>query len=74
MSDVMIKADRLSKYYGVLAAISDVSFEIARGQVVAFLGPNGAGKSTTMKVLTGFMAPSHGRAESAGIDVAGSGA
>jgi ABC-2 type transport system ATP-binding protein len=70
MPDVMIKAEKLSKYYGPLAAIADVSFEIARGQVVAFLGPNGAGKSTTMKVLTGFMAPSHGRAEIGGLDIA----
>lgn len=70
MSDVMIKADGLSKYFGQLAAVQDASFEIARGQVVAFLGPNGAGKSTTMRVLTGFIAPTHGRAEIAGIDVA----
>jgi ABC-2 type transport system ATP-binding protein len=70
MADVMIKAERLTKYFGPLPAVQDVSFEIARGQVVAFLGPNGAGKSTTMRILTGFMAPTHGRAEIAGIDVA----
>ncbi len=70
MSDAMITADRLSKYYGVLAAIADVSFEIARGQVVAFLGPNGAGKSTTMRILTGFIAPTHGRACIAGLNLA----
>ncbi len=70
MSDVMIKAVELSKYFGSLAAVQDVSFEIARGQVVAFLGPNAAGKSTTMRILTGFIAPTHGRAEIAGIDVA----
>lgn len=69
MSDLMIKADRLTKYFGPLAAVENVSFEIARGQVVAFLGPNGAGKSTTMRILTGFMAPTHGRAEIARIDV-----
>ena len=57
MSEVMIKADRLSKFFGSFAAVSDASFTIQRGQVVAFLGPNGAGKSTTMKILTGFMAP-----------------
>jgi ABC-2 type transport system ATP-binding protein len=69
MSEVMIKAVGLTKRYGPLAAVDDVSFAIDRGQVVAFLGPNGAGKSTTMKILTGFIAPSHGRAEIAGIDV-----
>ncbi|MCK4658326.1 MAG: ATP-binding cassette domain-containing protein [Phycisphaerae bacterium] len=66
----MIKAVRLSKHYGPLAAVEEVSFEISRGQVVAFLGPNAAGKSTTMRILTGFIAPTHGRAEIAGIDVA----
>ncbi|MCP4594265.1 MAG: ATP-binding cassette domain-containing protein [bacterium] len=70
MADVMIKADGLTKHFGPLAAVQDVSFEIARGQVVAFLGPNGAGKSTAMRLLTGFIAPTHGRAEIAGIDVA----
>ncbi|MFH0979964.1 MAG: ATP-binding cassette domain-containing protein, partial [Planctomycetota bacterium] len=70
MADVMIKAEKLTKYFGALAAVEDVSFEIARGQVVTFLGPNGAGKSTAMRILTGFIAPTHGRAEIAGIDVA----
>jgi ABC-2 type transport system ATP-binding protein len=65
-----IKADGLSKFYGPFAAIRDVSFEIPQGQVVAFLGPNGAGKSTTMKILTGYMAPSAGRAYIMGHDVA----
>ena len=70
-SPAMIKAEGLSKYYGDFAAIEDVSFEVPRGQVVAFLGPNGAGKSTTMKVLTGYLAPSAGRAFIAGHDMAG---
>jgi len=70
MSEVMIRADGLTKYYGPLAAVADASFAIERGQVVAFLGPNGAGKSTTMKMLTGFIAPSRGRAEIGGIDLA----
>jgi ABC-2 type transport system ATP-binding protein len=65
----MIEAIGLSKFYGEFAAIRDVSFTVPQGQVAAFLGPNGAGKSTTMKVLTGFMAPSAGRARVAGIDV-----
>lgn len=65
----MIEADRLSKFYGAFAAVRDISFKIHQGEVVAFLGPNGAGKSTTMKVLTGYLAPSEGRARIAGHDM-----
>jgi ABC-2 type transport system ATP-binding protein len=67
---IMIEAAGLSKYYGDFAAVMDVTFAIPRGQVVAFLGPNGAGKSTTMKLLTGYLAPSAGRARIAGHDMA----
>ena len=56
----MIEARGLSKFYGRFAAIAEVSFTVSRGEVVAFLGPNGAGKSTTMKLLTGYLAPSAG--------------
>ncbi len=66
----MIEAAGLSKFYGDFAAIRDVSFSIQQGQVAAFLGPNGAGKSTTMKILTGYLAPSSGSARIAGLDVA----
>lgn len=66
---LMIEAVGLSKYYGDFAAIEDVSFEVREGEVVAFLGPNGAGKSTTMKLLTGYLAPSAGTARIAGYDV-----
>ena len=66
----MIEADGLTKYYGSFIAIEDVSFRVPRGEVVAFLGPNGAGKSTTMKILTGYLAPSAGRARIAGYDMA----
>ncbi len=66
--DTMIEAIGLSKYYGHFAATQDVSFQIKRGEVAAFLGPNGAGKSTTMKLLTGYLAPSAGRAKIAGFD------
>ncbi len=65
----MIEAKGLSKYYGDFVAIEDISFSIAEGQIVAFLGPNGAGKSTTMKILTGFLAPSSGEAAIAGLDI-----
>jgi len=62
----MIEAQGLSKFYGSFAATRNVSFKIPQGQVVAFLGPNGAGKSTTMKLLTGYLAPSEGAAFIAG--------
>src|SRR5215469_2672572 len=65
----MIEAIGLSKFYRDFAAIRDVTFSIPAGQVVAFLGPNGAGKSTTMKILTGYLAPSAGAARIAGLDV-----
>ena len=65
----MIEAEGLSKYYGDFAAIENVSFDVAQGEVVAFLGPNGAGKSTTMKLLTGYLAPSAGVARIAGHDM-----
>ena len=66
----MIEAEGLSKYYGDFAAVEDVSFKVRQGEVVAFLGPNGAGKSTTMKLLTGYLAPSAGVARIAGHDMA----
>lgn len=73
MADVtpktMIAANGLSKYYGSFVAIKDITFTIPRGQIVAFLGPNGAGKSTTMKILSGFLAPSEGTCSIAGLDV-----
>jgi len=65
----MIEAEGLTKYYGDFAAIEDVSFKVRQGEVVAFLGPNGAGKSTTMKLLTGYLAPSAGVARIAGHDM-----
>ena len=67
--DVMIEARGLSKFYGEFAATRDVTFSVPRGQICAFLGPNGAGKSTTMKLLTGFLAPSRGESFLAGINV-----
>ena len=64
----LIEADGLSKYYGDFIAAEDVTFSIAKGEVVGFLGPNGAGKTTVMRILTGFMAPSAGSARIAGFD------
>jgi ABC-2 type transport system ATP-binding protein len=68
-TSLMIEADGLCKQFGSFLAVRDVTFAIPRGQVVAFLGPNGAGKTTTMRLLTGFIAPTHGAARVAGIDV-----
>ncbi|REJ86360.1 MAG: ATP-binding cassette domain-containing protein [Planctomycetota bacterium] len=65
----MIEAEGLSKFYGSFAATRDVTFSVPKGQVAAFLGPNGAGKSTTMKLLTGFLAPSEGVARIGGHDM-----
>ena len=66
----MIESVGLTKYFGQFAAVEDVSFSVPRGQVAAFLGPNGAGKSTTMRLLTGFLAPTRGTSHIAGYDVA----
>ena len=68
-AELMIEAVDLCKYYGSFAAVDRLSFQIRRGEVVAFLGPNGAGKSTTMKLLTGYLAPTSGQARLCGIDV-----
>jgi ABC-2 type transport system ATP-binding protein len=65
----MIEVRHLTKNYGDRAAIHDLNFKIEKGDVVGLLGPNGAGKSTTMKILTGFMAPTEGVALIGGIDV-----
>jgi len=65
----MIKTEHLSKRYGALTAVDDVSFEVRPGEVLGFLGPNGAGKTTTMRMLTGYIAPSSGRASIYGHDV-----
>jgi len=65
----MIEVERLTKHYGPVTAISDVSFSVAPGQIVGFLGPNGAGKSTTMRILACFMPASSGSARVAGHDV-----
>ena len=65
----MIEAEGLTKLYGPIGAIRNVSFQIERGEVVGFLGPNGAGKSTTIRILTCYMPPSSGRATVEGLDI-----
>jgi ABC-2 type transport system ATP-binding protein len=65
----MITVDHLTKYYGPRAAVRDVSFEVAKGEILGFLGPNGAGKTTTMRMLTGYLPPSSGTAQVAGYDI-----
>jgi ABC-2 type transport system ATP-binding protein len=69
-AQVLLSARALTKQYGTVTALHHVSFELARGEVVGFLGPNGAGKSTTMKLLTGYLAPSSGTALINGADLA----
>ncbi|MPY89321.1 MAG: ATP-binding cassette domain-containing protein [Luteitalea sp.] len=65
----MIEVQHLTKRYGQTTAVDDVSFSVAKGEILGFLGPNGAGKTTTMRVLTGYMPATHGKATVAGYDV-----
>jgi ABC-2 type transport system ATP-binding protein len=65
----MIEASHLSKSYGPVKAVTDVSFRVDRGEVVGFVGPNGAGKSTTLRMLAGFLGPSSGTVRIAGHDL-----
>jgi ABC-2 type transport system ATP-binding protein len=65
----MIEVQSLTKHFGPIVAAEDVSFSVARGEVLGFLGPNGAGKSTTMRMIVGFLAPTRGTASVCGFDV-----
>lgn len=65
----MIRVHDLTKRYGPIEAVSNLSFEISKGEIVGFLGPNGAGKTTTMRILTGFIPATSGSAVIAGYDV-----
>jgi ABC-2 type transport system ATP-binding protein len=65
----MIVADKLSRSYGSKWALQKLDLQVASGEILGFLGPNGAGKSTTVKILTGMIKPTYGRALVAGIDV-----
>jgi ABC-2 type transport system ATP-binding protein len=65
----VIEVQHLTKRYGPITAVDDVSFRAERGEILGFLGPNGAGKTTTMRILTGYMPPTDGKAVVAGFDV-----
>ena len=65
----MIEVQNLTKRYGPVTAVDDVSFKVERGEILGFLGPNGAGKTTTMRILTGYMPPTGGKAVVGGYDV-----
>ncbi len=64
----MIEVDNLVKHYGSLQAVKGVTFKVNQGDILGFLGPNGAGKSTTMKMITGYLAPTSGKARVQGYD------
>jgi len=65
----VIEVQNLTKRYGRVTAVDDISFRVERGEILGFLGPNGAGKTTTMRILTGYMPATEGRALVAGFDV-----
>ena len=65
----MIEINNLVKNYGSKFALDDISFKVAKGEIVGFLGPNGAGKSTTMNILTGYLSSTSGEAKVGGIDI-----
>ena len=65
----MIEINNLTKNFDQFTAIDDLSFTVKEGEVLGFLGPNGAGKSTTMKLITGFLSPSHGSVSIDGFDI-----
>ena len=67
--DILVEVEHLSRYYGGLRAVDDVSFTIRPGEILGFLGPNGAGKTTTMHILSGNLAPSSGRVRVGGHDL-----
>ncbi len=65
----MIKVKNLTKYFGTIKAVNNLSFVVKKGEILGFLGPNGAGKSTTMRMITGFLPPSSGSAVVGGHDI-----
>src|SRR5713101_6652903 len=67
--EVMIEVNHLTKYFGPILAVDDISFRVASGEIVGFLGPNGAGKTTTIRILAGIFPPTSGEVRVAGHDV-----
>lgn len=65
----MIEASKLTKDYGTVVAVQDLSFQVGRGEIVGVLGPNGAGKTTTLRMLAGFLGPTGGTVKIDGIDI-----
>src|SRR4026209_348846 len=65
----MIEVQDVTKRYGPVTAVDDVSFRVEKGEILGFLGPNGAGKTTTMRILTGYLPATSGSARIAGFDV-----
>ena len=65
----LIEAEQLSRYYGKYHAVNNISFSLAKGEILGFLGPNGAGKTTTMQLLSGNLAPSSGQIKINGFDL-----
>jgi sodium transport system ATP-binding protein len=70
MTTPAIAVDALSKIFGATAAVAELSFEVAAGEIFGLLGPNGAGKTTTLRILAGILVPTHGQVRVAGLDVA----
>lgn len=70
MSDPPLQVDRLTKRFGDTVAVDGISFAVSAGEIFGFLGPNGAGKTTTIKLLTGLLRPTAGRALLGGFDIA----
>jgi len=70
-TETLLKVEGLTRHFGGLAAVSDLSFEVRRGEILGLIGPNGAGKSTTFNVISGFYKPTAGRLYFAGEDITG---
>lgn len=70
-NQVLLKVDGLSRRFGGLVAIKDLSFEVRKGEILGLIGPNGAGKSTTFNVVSGYYKPSGGKLTFMGQDITG---
>ena len=68
MGDPAIRADKLTKYFGDVIGVEELSFEVARGEVYGFLGANGAGKTTTIRLLLDLLRPTRGHVTVEGLD------